>query len=144
MMEEKRSRTAIKRNLHDIQTKFKEVVAYNDQLEKCLERDEKILADMYILTDLTVDVNCITGMVQEHLQGRARGETSTYIGSETSSQHSSPPPEPQVEGNDQDETDKQKLEDLEAEQKRKDEAAYLSELAQQKRTEAARIRSRGS
>ena len=139
MMEEKRCRTAIKRNLHDIQTKFKEVVAYNDRLEKYLEGDEEILADMYILTDLTVDVNCITGMVQEHLQGRARGETSTYIGSETSSQHSSPPPEPQVEGNDQDETDKQKLEDLEAEQKRKDEAAYLSELAQQKRTEAARL-----
>ena len=97
MMEEKRSRTAIKRNLHGIQTIFKEVVAYNDQLEKYLEGDEEILADMYILTDLTVDLNCITGMVQEHLQGRARGETSTYIGSETSSQHSSPPPEPQVE-----------------------------------------------
>jgi hypothetical protein len=87
MMEEKRCRTAIKRNLHDIQTKFKEVVAYNDQLENYLEGDVEILADMYILTDLTVDVNCITGMVQEHRQDRT-GETSTYIGSETSSQHS--------------------------------------------------------
>ncbi|XP_028412345.1 uncharacterized protein LOC114535161 [Dendronephthya gigantea] len=138
MMEEKRSRTAIKRNLQDIQSRFKEVVAYNDQLEKYLEGDEEILADMYILTDLTVDVNCITGMVQEHLEDRA-GETSTHTGSETSSQHGSPPPEPQVEGDDQDKIDKQQLKDLEAEQKRKDEAAHLSELAHQKRTEAAQL-----
>ncbi len=44
-----------------------------------------------------------------------------------------------MDGDDQDQTNKQELGDFEAEQKRKDESAHLSELAHQKRIEAARL-----
>ncbi len=113
-------------------------MACSDQIEKYLEGDEELLQDMYILTDLTVDVNCITGKVQDHLEDRS-SETSTCTGSETSSHHCSLPPDTQVKGDDQDQTNKQELGDFEAEQKRKDQSAHLSELAHQKRIEAARL-----
>ncbi len=69
-MEEKQSRTAMKGNLQDIQNKFKEVEDFNEQLQEYLEEDEDILADAYILTDLAVEVNCIFGLVEEHLRFR--------------------------------------------------------------------------
>jgi hypothetical protein len=50
MMMEKQSRTAIQRNLQDIQSKFQEVEALSDHLEKYLEEDEELIQDMYILT----------------------------------------------------------------------------------------------
>ncbi|XP_028411629.1 uncharacterized protein LOC114534388 [Dendronephthya gigantea] len=139
LIEQKGSRTAIRKNLNDILCKWTEIESLHAKLEKCLEEDEELLEDAMTLADIQVEVNNIVGIVDDHLQER-ENEPSTCGGSVAGSRRKDSPTPSQVE---QDEC-QAKLEALEkkrleAEQQRKKEAAQLSEVASQKRAEASKL-----
>ena len=90
LMEQKGSRAAIKQNLSDIVETFKEIEAFHAELEEHSKNDEELLDDMIALSDIRLELNNITGMVQDHL--KERSGSSCCSKSRISSQRSSSPP----------------------------------------------------
>ena len=136
VIQENGSRTAIRKNRQDILTKLNEIEDFHVQLEELLGEDEQIIGDTMILADIRMEVNNITGLIQEHLEIRA-GEPSTRDNSEAGSQRSSPilPKEcddPKEDGQLPDESGS-------IEQQRREESARLSGEAHQKRFETDRL-----
>ena len=91
---------------------------------------------MMTLADIKLEVNTITGMVQDE---RASG-SNRCSKSQISSPRSSSPPVIQQENADcQDEFDKEDEENREADEQRSQQAAQLSELSRRKRAKAAQL-----
>ncbi|CAB3979076.1 Hypothetical predicted protein [Paramuricea clavata] len=134
LMEQVGSRATTKKNLGDILEAFKEIGPLHTQLEEHLQDDEELLDDMMTLADIKLEVNTITGMVQEHLDERASGSNSCSKSQSSSMRSRSPPVIQQENADCQDEFDKQDEENREADEQRSQQAAQLSELSRQKRT----------
>ena len=92
---------------------------------------------MMTLADIKLEVNTVTGMVQEHRNERASGSNSCSKSQSSSLRSSSPPVIPQENADCQDEFDKQDEENREADEQRSQQAAQLSELSRQEREKAA-------
>ena len=138
LMERGGSRAAIKQNLTDIVETFKKIEGFQAQLEEHSQDDDELLADIMALTDIRLEVNDITGTVQEHLEKKASG-SSRSSKSQTSSQRSRSPPSTTEENvEDQEESDKEEKKQ-ETNKQRLQQAARLSELAREKRAEAAQL-----
>ena len=135
-MEQKGSREAIKQNLSNIVETFKKIEAFHAELEEHSKNDEELLDDMIALSDIRLEVNNITGMVQDHLKERSGSRCCSK--SQISSQRSSSPP-PTLE----DTVEYQEEFDKEVKKREIDQqlqqAVQLSELARQKRAEAAQL-----
>ena len=138
LIEQKGSRATIKQNLSDIVEIFKKIEGFHAQLEENSQDEEELLDDMMALTDIRLEVNNITGMVQEHLEKKASGSSHSSKSQTSSKPSSSPPFTPEEYVEDQEEFDKEKKQQ-ETNEQRLQQAARLSELALERRAEAAQL-----
>ena len=138
LIEQKGSRATIKQNLSDIVETFKKIEGFHAQLEEHSQDEEELLDDMMALTDIRLEVNNITGMVQEHLEKKASGSSHLGKSQASSKPSSSPPSTPEEYVEDQEELDKDKKKQ-EINEQRLQQAARLSELVLEKRAEAAQL-----
>ena len=138
LIEQKGSRATIQQNLSDIVETFKKIEGFHAQLEEHSQDEEELLDDMMALTDIRLEVNNITGMVQEHLEKKASGSSHSSKSKTSSKPSSSPPSTPEEYVEHQEEFDKEKKKQ-ETNEQRLQQAARLSELALEKRAEAAQL-----
>ena len=138
LIERRGTRAAIKQNLTDIVETFKKIEGLQAQLEEHSQDVDELLADVMVSTNIRLEVNDITGTVQEYLEKKMSG-SSHWSKSQTSSQHSSSPPSATEENvEDQEELDKEEKKQ-EAIEQRLQQAPRLSELAREKRAKAAQL-----